>query len=564
MIYDAFTLAACAAEMRAALSGLIVHQVRQPDTLSICLVCRTRNREAQALLSADARFARAHLTVSRPSGPPTPPGFCQLLRKHIKGARVEDVRQIGLDRILRIDFRPHEGEATALIHEIMGRHSNIILVNEGGRVLGAAKVVGRSISRTRQVLPGQPYQPPPAPKQDPRGVTADQFVSLRAQNPDADAARWLTATFAGISPVLGAEVVSRAGANSPVDLYESMRLLLGIWERRDFQPVLLSSPERRCEEVYPLPLKHLPPSIQHPRPAVSEALDATVRAEISLGETESLRTELLKLVRRGLDKLTRESEDLLDVLAHPARADDLRKTGQILSAHFRDIPPGASSVTVPDLFDPEMKPVTIALAPHLSPRDNVERTFRLARKAEDRVTAARRRLPEIGASIERLERASIQAAEAQSADELKALRSALQTARFIAPASTAAALRPEERPFAGQRIRTFASPDGMEILMGENAEANDYLTTRVAGANDVWLHARGVKGAHVVIRMAGGKNVPPGTLREAARIAADNSDAKHSSYVPVDWTLRKFVRKPRKSAPGLVTYTHEKTIHVTR
>jgi len=100
--------------------------------------------------------------------------------------------------------------------------------------------------------------------------------------------------------------------------------------------------------------------------------------------------------------------------------------------------------------------------------------------------------------------------------------------------------------------------------MGETAEANDYLTTRVAGANDVWLHARGVKGAHVVIRMTRGKNAPPGTLREAARIAADNSDAKHSSYVPVDWTLRKFVRKPRKSAPGLVTYTHEKTIHVTR
>lgn len=564
MIYDAFTLAACAAEMRAALSGLIVHQVRQPDTLSICLVCRTRNREAQALLSADARFARAHLTSSRPSGPPTPPGFCQLLRKHLKGARVEDVQQIGLDRILRIDFRPYEGEGAALIHEIMGRHSNIILVNEDGRVLGAAKVVGRSISRTRQVLPGQPYVPPPAPKLDPREVTGEQFVSLRSADPDADAARWLTATFAGISPILGAEIVSRAASQRPQALHESLHQLLGIWERGEFHPVLLRSPERRCEEVYPLPLQHLPPSIQHPRPAVSEALDATVRAEISLGEIESLRTELLKLVRRGLDKLTRESDELLDVLAHPSRADDLRKTGQILSASFRDIPAGASSVTLPDLFDPDMKPVTIPLAPDLSPRDNVQRFFRLARKAEDRVTAARRRLPEIAASIERLEQASAAAGQAQSADELKALRSALQTARFINPASPGAAARPEERPFAGQRIRTFTSPDGLEILMGENAEANDYLTTRVAGANDVWLHARGVKGAHVVIRMAGVKNVPPGTLREAARIAAHNSDAKHSSYVPVDWTLRKFVRKPRKSAPGLATYTHEKTIHVTR
>ncbi len=563
MIYDAFTLAACAAEMRAALSGLIVHQVRQPDTLSICLVCRTRNREARALLSADARFARAHLTVSRPSSPPTPPGFCQLLRKHLKGTRVEDVRQIGLDRILRIDFWPHEGEGIALIHEIMGRHSNIILLNEGGRVLGAAKVVGRSISRTRQVLPGQPYQPPPAPKLDPREVTAEQFLSLRLEDADADAARWLAATFAGISPILGAEIVSRADSQRPQALYESLCRLLGIWERGEFHPVLLSWPERRCEEVYPLPLQHLPASIQHPRPAVSEALDATVRAEISLGEIESLRAELLKFVSRGLDKLNRESGELLDVLAHPARADDLRKTGQILSANFRDIPAGASSVTLPDLFDPDMKPVTISLAPELSPRDNVERTFRLARKAEDRIMAARRRLPEIAASIERLEQASAVAANVQSAGDLKALRSALQTARLISPASSGAA-PPEERSFGGRRIRTFTSRDGLQILMGENAEANDYLTARVAGANDVWLHARGVKGAHVVIRTAGVKNVPPGTLREAARIAADNSDAKHSSYVPVDWTLRKFVRKPKKSAPGLAAYTHEKTIHVTR
>ena len=218
-----------------------ITKVRQADsTHTVCASCgRTKNREAQALLSADARFARAHLTVSRPSGPPTPPGFCQLLRKHLKGARVEDGRQIGLDRILRIDFRPHEGEATALIHEIMGRHSNIILVNEGGRVLGAAKVVGRSISRTRQVLPGQPYQPPPAPKQDAREVTAEQFVSLRAENPDADAARWLTAhpQKPASSPFWESEFLSRAGSDSPRGPpRELCACFSASGKRRDFSP----------------------------------------------------------------------------------------------------------------------------------------------------------------------------------------------------------------------------------------------------------------------------------------------------------------------------------------
>lgn len=570
MIYDSLTLAACVQEMQPVLTGMIVHKVRQPNDITICLVCRRGGRQAEVLLSAHPRFARAHLTAIKERVPQTPPGFCQLLRKYLEGQRITGLEQIGFDRILRIGFSSAKSGGTSLVHEIMGKHSNIILVSADRHILGAIKIIGHKLSRVRQILPGQEYTLPPASKQDPRTVSPDRFdelwaVSFGEARPEPSvAAKWLVSTFNGISPILADEVIARAQATASQDIYASLSDMITAWAKAEFSPVLIHQPGKPFEEVYPLPLSSVPAGFQHRRPGISESLEATVRAESASAALEAARQEALRSIAKALTNCEQDYDDILDIIAHPELGQELRQKAEILSASFNTIPAGATEVTLPDYYDPEMKPVVIALCADLSPKDNIQHCFRLARKADDRLKSAHERLPEISASIQRLRQASEDIQKAATLDEIKERKGALENASVIRHSQEQQHQEKKERPFGGHKIRSVTSSDGLEILFGETADANDWLTTKIARPDDVWLHARAVTGAHVVIKTAGVRFVPPRTLNEAADIAVRNSNAKHSSYVPVDWTLRKHVRKPRKAAAGLVTYTHEKTIHVMR
>jgi len=568
MIYDALTMAACAAEMSQALTGMIVHQVRQPLELEVVLVCRGRGRHAEALFSADARFARAHLTGIRRPVPPTPPHFCQILRRHLEGRRVESVRQEGKDRVLTVTFAGTDGERRILVCEVMGRHSNIILLDAAGTILGAAKTVGAKQSRARQILPGLSYEPPPTTRRELSDVGPEGFRRMWAEaaggppgTPD-QAAAFLAREFSGVSPVLAAEAIHRAGGLEPDAVFLELDALLALIPGGPFSPVILREPGRPVEEVYPVPLIHRTGAAQHPRPRISEALEHAVREEMAARELEEERARSLAAIQRSRDRIQQEVQELESILRQPEQPGTLRRMAENLAASFHLIRPGSSFVEVPDYFDPATEPVPIELKPELSPSENVERLFRQARRAEDRIRHAAERLPSLRRDLATLEEGLRQVEQAVSVSEVRERRAALENARLVQPAQAAAA-ETKERPFEGHRIRCVISEDGLEILYGETAEANDYLTQKVARPDDIWLHARSVTGAHVVIRTGKGKNAPPATLRQAAEIAARNSAARHSSYIPVDWTLRKYVRKPKGSPPGLATYTHEKTIHVT-
>ena len=219
------------------------------------------------------------------------------------------------------------------------------------------------------------------------------------------------------------------------------------------------------------------------------------------------------------------------------------------------------SVALADFFDPEMREVAIELDEKLEPQANAERYFKRYRKARDSAVTAESRRAQIEGEIGRLTAASEEAESAKTVEALRQLRAgAYERRRCCGRRSRPRSRRPSSLAIASGGSTT---PDGWEILYGENSTSNDYLTQKVARPNDVWLHARQITGAHVVIRMAGRKPpVPRPVLLQAAKIAALNCDAKHSSLVPIDHTLRKFVHKPRGSAPGFVIYRNEKTIDV--
>jgi predicted ribosome quality control (RQC) complex YloA/Tae2 family protein len=560
MTYDGLITAAVIAELKRRIVGARIQSVRQHNDTDLTLEIRATGRTYRLFISVGARFPRVYLTATSESVPQTPPGFCMLLRKHIEGGFVTDIEQVRMDRIIVFRIGRGGSEPLSLTLEIMGKHSNLILLDHQGRILGAAKMIGSSVSRVRQILPGRDYLlPPGSDKLDIRDLTDSGFNDLWSLKPeDQSAADWLMSTFSGFGPFLAHEIAARGEtADTPLgaltQLAESVRT-------EAFDPVFINDDRGRDLMVYPIHSIQYADSQQHPRASINEALDAFFRTLIARSELDDERAQLLTAIRRSIASRKQTLKSVERTLAESKNADRYRQIGELLMGNLNAIQKGAKSVALVDYFDPDMPEIDVELDEKLTPRQNAERYFKRFQKSRDAVDTSTKRRQVALDQLDLLFKAQNDAEAASHIATLRELRKMLEKQSLLR------SIEPHLRhvdEFGGQRIRRIETPDGWEILYGESAQANDYLTQKVARPNDVWLHARSITGAHVVIRMAGRSGAPPqAVLLAASRIAARNSDAKNSSLVPVDHTLKKHVRKPRGSAPGFVIYTHEKTIDV--
>lgn len=560
MTYDGLVTAAVVAELRRALVGARIQAIRQHNDTDLTLEIRATGRTYRLFVSVNARFPRVYLTAASEPVPQKPPGFCMLLRKHIEGAFVTDIEQVRTDRIVVFRISRPGSEPLALTLEIMGKHSNLILLDPEGKVLGAAKMIGQSLSRVRQILPGREYLlPPGADKVDVRDLTEAQFDQLWTARPgEQKPADWLVATLSGFGPFLAQEIVARAAGAS---LWPALDQLAQTLRDEAFEPVFVTDDRGRDVMVYPIRSVQFPDSQQHPRVSVNEALDALFRALVTRSGLEDERTALLTAIRRSIASRKQTLKSVERTLVESENAERYRQLGELLLSSLHTLRKGEKSTRIVDYFSPDLAEIEVELDEKLTPQQNAERYFKRFQKARDAVESSVQRRQEATRDLDLLEAASKEAEETSEVSALHGVRKMLETHGLLR--SVEPHLRHVDE-YGGQRIRRIETPEGWEILYGETAQANDYLTQKVARPNDVWLHARAVTGAHVVVRMAGRSGaIAPCVLAQAARVAACNSDAKNSSLVPVDHTLKKHVRKPRGSAPGFVIYTHEKTIDIS-
>jgi predicted ribosome quality control (RQC) complex YloA/Tae2 family protein len=293
--------------------------------------------------------------------------------------------------------------------------------------------------------------------------------------------------------------------------------------------------------------------------SLSEALEAHFEHAIQKGRAERLRASLLGQLRRV--ELARETAlaDLAQAADAAARASELQLRAELILAYGPSAPPGASSI---DTIDYEGNAISIRVDPEATFVENAERLFVKAKRAKLSVGEVREQQGRLTADLEELRRLVVRVEASDDLATLERLRIEALSKRWLHTQPTAVGARPEIR-FEGNKIRELMAPGGFTVLYGENATSNDFLTQRIAKPNDIWLHVRGSTSAHVVLQT---RNAPDKVDREAllfaARVAVRNSASKHSGYVPVDYTLKKYVRKPRGSAPGFASYTHEKTLHV--
>ena len=574
MIFDSLILAAVTDELTRTLAGGKVERVSQPSPLEIVLTVYAHGTKHSLLLSADPQEARVHLTTMRRDNPTQAPAFCMLLRKHLSGAWLESVTQprgFG-ERVLHLEFGAHDGVRYTLIAETMGKHSNIILVNAAGTIYGAVKYITREVNRVREIRPGLIYAPPPRQrgKRDPLGHFEPSFVPPPVAGQEAD---WLMATFTGLSPLLARETVLRSKPPLTAEaLWYGLNEILNAVRLGEYAPRVWSDDTGATLGAYPLPLLSVPTANQYLRDSISLALDnasASLERKDSFAHAREALQAALHKARRARE---REREEVQKGIANAGRAEEYQQSGDLLIANPAAVAADRKQASLPDYYaaseaDGQLPSRTVSLDPALDLRANAERYFKKARKARDSEIMLRQRQDDLTTAIALLSNAERDAAGAATMEDVTAIRERVGSSLGNSQQRQSGVGEEQGRQapiFDGHKIKIFHSPDGWEILVGENATSNDYLTTKVASPSDIWLHVRAATSAHGVIRA---RNRPaavsPAAIQQAAEVVAARSEVKHSSLIPVDYTLKKYVRKPRKSAPGAVTYQNEKTVYVT-
>lgn len=525
--FDALTLRAIAHELQKFVGGRL-QGVRQPETWQIVFeVYRSGAGEGRWLFDCSPQWARTHLTKSRVPNAPSPPAFCAALRKYVEGGVILSIEQRGFDRILDILIRGYEGHEYLFSAEFMGRHSNLILLGpeENGvrQILHAAKLITAKVNRVREVLPGRIYISPPSPLENAFHLT----------------------------PFLKAEIAA-CGDNS---LFHAAR------ENR-WQPVLLRDEKDNLSGAYPIRLQSWK-GAQEERETISQALDEWYSFAIPSTELENQKRTLEGVLNKAWEQRAQAIAQIEHGQSESSRAAQMRRQGELILANLWQLKSGQGTAVISDYFQDPPLDISITLDADSSPQENATRLFERARHGEKN----RARLEELHAKmmdeIGAIENAQTQLQSADSLEKTSALREVIARNGWFQSQQSAPERASRVADFGGKKIRSYTSPEGWQIFVGDNAEANDYLVQRLGQSNDWWLHLRAGTSAHAIVKTNNAPDkVPRSALEFAARLVVQRSAAKHAGVVAVDYTLKKYVRKPRRAPSGSVTYSHEKTLHV--
>jgi predicted ribosome quality control (RQC) complex YloA/Tae2 family protein len=560
MYFDALTTAAIAAELRAELLDGRVQQVLLPDRLSLAMEIYAHRQRRYLLASAHPQAARVHLLAEKPRrGVDSASPLLLLLRKYVRGARLVDIIQPPAERILHLTF---DGplEPVTLVIEVIGRYSNLVLVGADGAVLDAIKRVGPDINRYRVVLPSHAYAPPPPQdKLLPGDVTEYRLRRLLAGWPPAGPSgatplrQALVGGIAGISPLAAREIAFRAlgDVDAPLEAVQRITPLLEACRaltREPPQPCIARDEDDEIIAFAPYPLTHM--GTWEPVESMNAGVAAYFGGES--GGYQAARAPLSRAIEAGRERLAHRGARLAEEQAAAGDPESLKHMGEAILAYAHQIEPGQSELVVE--WVPGQPPLRVKLDPKSSPSENAQNYFRRYRKAQRAGAEIPVQVAQVEAEQAYLDQLAQDLAMAESRPEIDAVAGALVEAGYLKKRK-----RKPSSPAA--RPLHFRSPDGFILWVGKNALQNEELTFRRASPDDVWLHARGMPGAHVVVQ-AEGRPVSEQTIEWAAKQAAYYSRGRDDTQVEVDVVPRRNVRRLKGGRPGQVIYRGERTLRV--
>ncbi len=576
MPLDASAVRCAAYEINSLLSGGRIEKIYQPERDEVVLIVKNQSSAYRLVISANSQNPRFYITNEVKENPSEPPMFCMLMRKHMLSGRIENIESVDFERVCIISVlsRNEMGDSVKkrIVCEIMGKNSNIILVDEKDKIIDSVKHVDLTVSRVRNVFPGLTYHlPPDGDRQNPLNMQEDDFyaaLALSGEGKSIDKA--LTATISGLSPLLCREAAYRAIGRCDSAMGEitddEKRLvakeLFGMFTKiknNQFESVLLY----KNGETAPVDFavfditQYGEGYTSEKRNGISEAMEEFYQKRDSAERMRSRSYALSKNITNHLEKIRKKITILHTTLSDAAQKEKYRIAGDIITANLYRMNQGDKTLTATNYYDENGGDITITLDEALSPAKNAQQYYRKYQKAKVAEVEAAKQIEKATEEMEYLESVINEIEFAKTPSELDDIKEELVGQGVIKSTFTKKKQKrkvntaPEEYLYKGYRI-----------FSGRNNIQNDYLTLKIGRANDLWLHTKLIPGSHVLIKHTG-EDFPPEVIEAAAIIAATNSKGKNSSKVDVDYCPVSHVKKPNGAKAGMVIYEGYNTASVT-
>lgn len=553
MAYDGLFTKKMIESLQDLVSGRI-HKINQPENDTIIIVVRQNRKNHQLLLSIHPSFSRLQITNKKYDNPFDPPMFARVFRKHLEGGFIQNIRQVGNDRRVEIDVQSKDeiGDTMyrTIILEIMGKHSNLILVDENRKIIEVFKHLTPNTNQYRTVMPGFEYEAPPSQnKLNPYEVSGQEALKYIDFN-SGKISKQLLNTFEGFSPLITNEIVSRRQFMTQDTLPEAYDEVMAETLLAPV-PLFHKNHETGKEDFYFMKLNQFYDDIVQ-YDSLNDLLDRYYDARGERERVKQRANDLVRFVQQQLQKQQNKLSKLIDEYESAKDKETQQLYGELITANIYRIKQGDESVTALNYYTGEE--VTIPLNPTKSPSVNAQYYYKQYNRLKTREHELDHQIQLTKENIDYFSNIE-QQLDHITVDDIDDIRDELADQGFMKQRKNH-----KKKKNAQIQLQTYRSSDGDTILVGKNNKQNDYLTNKKAQKSHIWFHTKDIPGSHVVIL-----NDHPSeeTIKEAAMIAGYFSKAGNSGQIPVDYTEIRNVHKPSGAKPGFVTYDNQKTLYAT-
>ena len=577
MAFDAGMLSCVVHELKTVAQGGRIEKIYQPERDEIILQMRTLAGGKRLLINAGSNCPRIGFTAAQRENPMQAPMFCMLLRKHLTGACLSEIEQVGFERVVKLSFDTRDEMGfdckKYLVAEVMGKYSNLIFCDERMKVIAALKTVDFTTSSLRQVLPGMTYELPPAQeKLDPTKTNFEEFSSAYMSFPEERSAdKFITSAYLGIATSVAREIAFRASGrhDAPLcaigceQLYKAFSAVFEDMANGVFDPTVIVEKGMPIEYAF-ISLDYYGEGFDYKAfESPSEALDLYFASRDREIRVKQRAADILRLLTNAESRLTKKIEAQEGELADCEKGEKYKSYGDLITANLYKLKRGDKSVELIDYESwneekQDFDTTVITLDERLSPAANAQRYYKLYNKSKTAKVELARQLEIARQELEYIYSVFDSLAKAETTADLTEIRDELYRSGYASKMKGYAAPKKQVAPV----IAEFVTTNGYRVLCGKNNYQNEYITHKLAERHDYWFHAKNMAGSHVLM-ITNGEEPPAEDFTDACEIAAYFSKAKGKSSVEVDYLFARGVKKVSGAKPGFVIYHNNWSAFVT-
>ena len=563
MAFDGIVISNIVYDMNRLLCGGRIYKIYQPEADELLLVIKNQKDTYRLLLSASASLPLVYFVPDNKANPMTAPNFCMLLRKHISNGRITGVRQPGMERIIEVSIE-HLNELgdlcqKKLVIEIMGKHSNIIFLDDAGTIIDSIKHISHQISSVREVLPGRTYTAPPVHGKVSLDAVTPEWMEDVLLKKASTVQKGIYSSLSGISPVYASELCYRAGidgsaamasltAEEQGALYGELVRLRTQMEEHRYQPNIVYQGKTPVEFAS-LPFTMYPDMECRTFSSISEVLRTYYAEKEVVTRIRQKSADLRKIVSNAIERTAKKYDLQRKQLADTDKKEKYKIYGELLHTYGYEAQPGQKELRCVNYYDGQE--IAIPLDPQLDAMENAKKYFDRYGKLKRTFEALSTLVEETRAELLHLESISNSLEIARDENDLAMVKEELMEYNYV---KRHGQNRGKKKNKAKSRPFHYISSDGFHMYVGKNNFQNEELTFKFANGKDMWFHAKKMAGSHVIVKLEGAAELPDRTYEEASRLAAYYSRGKDAPKVEVDYTERRNLKKPPQAKPGFVIY----------